>query len=373
MSAFDLHLRDNAMILSSDDRSQLFKETAVQFWKHIVPIVYFALLIHFVLFFVFFLLDVPILWGANFLSTLIYLNCLYLISGKRYRQAGQLMSLEIIAHAVLATWVLGWESNFSFYLFCVVPIIAFTFQLATFRRVLFSLAILLAVVGCFTFRRHMGLSSGLSREVLELFGIGNVLIATSLSIYATALSVRFTSSIQLSLFHIANRDSLTNLYTRRRILYRVRQLESQREGLSACLILLDIDHFKQINDVHGHESGDLILQRVAAVISSSVRGSDMAARWGGEEFLVLMPNTLETDARRVAERIWMRIGEEAGRIDTRKLEVTATLSIATVHPGEAFQAALNRADALLYQGKEQGRNRVMAATQVIMDVPLSEI
>ncbi|CAM3074053.1 GGDEF domain-containing protein [Pseudomonas floridensis] len=353
------------MILSADDRSQLFKETAVQFWKHIIPIVYVALLIHFILFGLFIVLDVPVLWAANFLSTLIYINCLYLIRGRRYRQAGQLMSLEIIGHAILATWILGWDSNFSFYLFCVVPIIAFTFQLATFRRVAYSLAVLFAAVGCFTFRRYMGLTSGLSREVLDAFGIVNVLTATSLSIYATALSVRFTSAMQLSLFHIANRDSLTNLYTRRRILHRVRQMEAQRQGLSASLILLDIDHFKQINDVHGHESGDLILQRVAAVISSSVRSGDMAARWGGEEFLVLMPDTSTADAQRVAERIWLRIGQEAGRIDTRKLKVTATLSVAKVDPGEAFQEALNRADALLYQGKEQGRNRVMAATPAI--------
>ena len=360
------------MILSADDRSQLFKETAVQFWKHIIPIVYVALLIHFVLFGLFIALDVPILWGANFLSTLIYINCLYLIRGRRYRQAGQLMSLEIIGHAILATWVLGWDSNFSFYLFCVVPIIAFTFQLATFRRLAYSLSILMAAVGCFAFRRHMGLSSGLSREVLDMFGIANVLIATSLSIYATALSVRFTSSMQLSLFHIANRDSLTNLYTRRRILHRVRQMESQRQGLSASLILLDIDHFKQINDLHGHESGDLILQRVAGIISTCVRQNDMAARWGGEEFLVLMPDTSLADTRKVAERIWARISEEAGHIDTRKLDVTATLATAVIHPGEAFQVALNRADALLYQGKEQGRNRVMTAEQAACVTTLSE-
>ncbi|RMT84405.1 diguanylate cyclase [Pseudomonas viridiflava] len=351
------------MILSADDRSQLFKETAVQFWKHIIPVVYVALLIHLTLFGLFIALDVPILWGANLVSTLIYLNCLYLIRGRRYRQAGQWMSFEIIGHAVLASWVLGWDSNFSFYLFCVVPIIAFTFQLAKVRRFAYGLAVLLAAVGCFTFRRYMGLSSGLSREVLDLFGIVNVFTATSLSIYATALSVRFTSSMQMSLFHIANRDSLTNLYTRRRILHRVRQMESQRNGLSASLILLDIDHFKQINDLHGHESGDLILQRVASIISSCVRTSDLAARWGGEEFLVLMPDTSLADTRRVAERIWTRIREESGRIDTRKLDVTATLATAVIHPGEAFQVALNRADALLYQGKENGRNRVMTAEQ----------
>ncbi len=125
---------------------------------------------------------------------------------------------------------MGWESNFSFYLFCVIPIIAFTFQLVAIRRIAYSLAILLSLVGCFAFRRHMGQESGLSQNVLDAFGIVNALVATVLSIYATALSVRFTSSMQLSLFHIANRDSLTNLYTRRRVLHRIRELEARRQG-----------------------------------------------------------------------------------------------------------------------------------------------
>ncbi|EPM63573.1 diguanylate cyclase [Pseudomonas syringae pv. actinidiae ICMP 19073] len=356
------HLRENVMMtLQAEDRSQLFKDTAAQFWTHITPMVYLALGIHCVLLAVFITLDITILWAANIFSILAYCNCLYLIRRRRYRQTGQLMSFEIIAHAVLATWVLGWESNFSFYLFCVIPIIAFTFQLVTVKRVVFSAAVLLAAAGCFTFRRHMGQGSSLSSETLEVFGVVNILAATVLAIYATALSVRFTSSMQLSLYHIANRDSLTNLFTRRRVLHRVRQLESRRQGLSASMILLDIDHFKQINDLHGHETGDVVLQRVAEVISSSVRSSDMAARWGGEEFLILMPDTALSDGLQVADRMWLSIREKAGLIDTLDIAVTATLAVATVGEGEAFQIALNRADTSLYLGKQLSRNRVMVA------------
>lgn len=349
------------MSLPTEDRTQLFKDTATQFWKHITPIVYVALGIHCVLLTVFLGLGMKIMWMANIVSMLIYVNCIYLIRGRRHRQAGQLMCLEIIGHAVLATWQLGWESNFSFYIFCVIPVIAFTFQLNVIRRIAYSVAILLSLVGCFAFRRYMGQGTGLSQNVLDAFGIVNVLTATTLSIYATALSVRFTSSMQLSLFHIANRDSLTNLYTRRRVLHRIRELEARRQGLSASLILLDIDHFKQINDIHGHETGDVVLQRVAEIIGSSVRSSDMAARWGGEEFLVLMPDTTPEDALRAAERIWQRIAEEAGRINERIIAVSATVAVATIATGEAFQLALNRADTSLYMGKQQGRNRVMIA------------
>ncbi len=105
----------------------------------------------------------------------------------------------------------------------------------------------------------------------------------------------------------------------------------------------------------------MVLQRVAEIIGSSVRSSDMAARWGGEEFLVLMPDTTPEDALRAAERIWRRIAEEAGRINERIIAVSATVAVATIATGEAFQLALNRADTSLYMGKQQGRNRVMIA------------
>lgn len=218
------------MSLPTEDRTQLFKDTAIQFWKHITPIVYVALGIHCVLLTVFLGLGMKIMWMANIVSTLIYVNCIYLIRRGRHRQAGQLMCLEIIGHAVLATWQLGWESNFSFYIFCVIPVIAFTFQLNVIRRIAYSVAILLSLVGCFVFRRYTGQGTGLSQNVLDAFGIVNVLSATTLSIYATALSVRFTSSMQLSLFHIANRDSLTNLYTRRRVLHRIRDWKPGGRG-----------------------------------------------------------------------------------------------------------------------------------------------
>ncbi|TFZ32857.1 diguanylate cyclase, partial [Pseudomonas syringae] len=137
-------------------------------------------------------------------------------------------------------------------------------------------------------RGSTGQGAGRSREGRDTVVLVKVLAETTLAIYDTAVAVGFTSSMQLSLFHIASRDSRTNLYTRRRVLHRLRELEGRRQGLSASLILLDIDHFKQLNDIHGHETGEVALQRVAETIGSSVRSRDMAARRGGEGILVLM-------------------------------------------------------------------------------------
>lgn len=345
--------------LSASDRAQLLRETTAQFWQHIIPIVKIAFGIHVVLFLLFSILQMPLLAGGNGLSIIAYVICLRAIRQKRYSFAGMLMSVEIILHALLATWVLGWDSNFYFYLYCIVPIVAFSFQSERRKRLLLNVTIITVAVGAFSLREFMGYNHGVAPELLEVFGIVNALAATGILIHGTALSVRFTRSMQLDMFHTANRDSLTNLYTRRRVMDGVSRL--LKSG-PAAIILLDIDHFKQINDRLGHEQGDLILQRVAQAISASVRATDVASRWGGEEFLVLMPDTSEQAAHVVAERILLQIREWAGQVRETPLTVTATLAVAEIRAAERFEHALNRADQALYRGKQHGRNQVVLAT-----------
>ncbi|AUG08507.1 GGDEF domain-containing protein [Pseudomonas sp. S09G 359] len=344
--------------LTPSDHAQLFRETTAQFWAHIVPIVQLGFCIHFVFIFIFSVMHVPSLAVSNVLSVLVYAACLKAIRAGRYSLTGIMMSVEIILHALLATWVLGWDSNFYFYLYCLIPIIAFSFQDALLPRLLFYLAILAVSVGGFALRKYLGINSGVAPQWLEIFGIVNVLAALGVLLHCTALSVRFTRSMQAKLFHTANRDSLTNLYTRRRVMHEVLQLA---ESGSSTIILLDIDHFKQINDRLGHEQGDLILQRVAEAISSNVRATDVASRWGGEEFLVLMPSTPAHAAKAVADRILLRIREWVGQSNDTPLTVTATLAVSEIHSGESFESALIRADQALYQGKHQGRNQVILA------------
>jgi diguanylate cyclase (GGDEF)-like protein len=353
--------------LSDDDRAQVLYEATVQYWQHILTIVRFAFAIHVVLFVVFLFVQVPVMFLGNAVSVLVYMWCFKAISRQRFQMAGMLMGVEIIAHAVLATWVLGWESNFYLFVFCVVPVVAFSFQRARALRVCLNVAIMLVVVGGFAGRRYMGRDAQISPTLMDIFGVLNAVAATGLLLRSAALSVSFSLQMQLNLFLTAHSDSLTSLYTRRRIMQRVRQLGAQRHQQTVSVLILDIDHFKLINDTHGHDVGDVVLQRVAQAITASIRTTDMAARWGGEEFLVLMPGTTTADALAVAERVLARIRADAGEVTemgdglAQPLSVTATAAVATMAPGEAFRDALSRADQLLYEGKRAGRDRVMAA------------
>ncbi|ALB64242.1 GGDEF domain protein [Cronobacter condimenti 1330] len=347
--------------MSERDRDQLLSQATDQYWQHIIPIVWLALLIHVGLIFLFLYTGIPTLAILNIFSVMVYIQCLTEIEHYRYLYVGTLMSLEILAHAIATTVVLGWESNFYLFVFSLIPIVSFSFQQVPVRRALFLMAI--AVLGTlgYAFRQHTGTASGLSQTVLNGIGIGNAVMAISLLMYTTLRSVEFTHTMKLDLFNTASRDSLTNLYTRRHFMHQVALLEKQSDSHEVSLLLLDIDHFKAINDSCGHSHGDMILQRFARAITDNVRDSDIVARWGGEEFLILMPQTSLPDARRVAERLLARIQEWVGQTDKHPREVTATLALSTLGKGEAFEKALNRADKMLYAGKKQGRNRVVTA------------
>ncbi|MHA3737175.1 GGDEF domain-containing protein [Pseudomonas sp. Eth.TT006] len=344
--------------LSTSDHAQLTRETTAQFWQHIVPIVQLGFAIHLVFFVICSLLHIASLAVINVLSVLLYVVCLKAIRAGHYRLAGLLMSVEIVLHALVATWLLGWESNFYFYLYCLVPIVAFSFQNSRWLRFSFNLAIVVVSAAGFALREHIGSTYHVTPLLLDALGLFNLLVALGVLLHCTALSVRFTRSMQSKMFNTANRDSLTNLYTRRRVLQEVLHLA---ESGSSTIILLDIDHFKQINDRMGHDQGDIILQQVADTINRSVRPSDFASRWGGEEFLVLMPRTSAREGQAVAQRILAQIRDRVGQINEQPLTVTATLAVSEIRHGETFESALNRADQALYEGKHQGRNQVTLA------------
>lgn len=346
-------------VLSESDNAHLLRETIGQFWQHIIPIVWLSLCIHIVFFILFLALQIPSLIVSNLFSVMVCAFCLKAIRIGRYNLAGILMSIDIILHALLTTWTLGWNSNFYFYLYCLIPIIAFSFQKALVPRYLLNFAIIIVSVGGFALRGKMGPGTDIESQLIEVLGIINVLVALGVLLHCTTLSVGFTHSMQSQLFHTAHHDSLTNLYTRRRVMQEVKQLP---ESGSSAIILLDIDHFKRINDRLGHKFGDVILKRIAIAINSNVRVTDVASRWGGEEFLVLMPHTSVHDAQYVADRILVHIRDWVGQVGSDPLTVTATLSVSEIRPGESFENAFNRTDNALYAGKQQGRNQVVLAT-----------
>ena len=162
---------------------------------------------------------------------------------------------------------------------------------------------------------------------------------------------------------LATRDELTGLLNRRAVLERlhVELRERDRALPLLCVALIDLDHFKRINDNHGHAAGDQVLRRFAELARAEVRGGDVVARWGGEEFLVMMPGASIEQGLRGLERIRQRLlaspfdGIEAG------LVVTFSAGLALCNSEADLEPAIERADAAMYGAKQTGRDRVLAA------------
>jgi two-component system cell cycle response regulator len=160
-------------------------------------------------------------------------------------------------------------------------------------------------------------------------------------------------------------DPLTGLHNRR---YMNGQLKALLEraalgGGPVSVLVLDIDHFKRINDAHGHPVGDEVLREFAIRLVSNVRAVDVPCRFGGEEFVVLMPDTRAEDALRIAERIRGHAGGQPYRVanGAELLSVTVSVGVAAYQPGDMPEDLLRRADAALYDAKGGGRNRVVVA------------
>lgn len=169
---------------------------------------------------------------------------------------------------------------------------------------------------------------------------------------------------QPSLRNAAETDALTGLFTKRHLMARAPALLAQQQarGTDLALLMVDLDHFKAINDTHGHPAGDRVLKEVAARIAATVRGSDTAYRFGGEEIACLLPGAGGAVAMRVAGRIRRAIGEQPVSLGEGLpgLPVTASVGVAALTPEmTTWEALLSAADQALYQAKAAGRDRAV--------------
>ena len=156
---------------------------------------------------------------------------------------------------------------------------------------------------------------------------------------------------------LANTDLLTDLYNRRKImnLLNTEMKRAQRYGRTFSIIMFDLDDFKQVNDNHGHQAGDTMLSGIGQIITDQARDTDLCARWGGEEFLVICPETNIQGATEIAER-FRRATESATLL--KGVRLTLSLGVTEFKTEDSIDALLNRADKALYDAKDKGKNQL---------------
>lgn len=195
-----------------------------------------------------------------------------------------------------------------------------------------------------------------------LAGGAFVLIVARLSDMTTRDIIRIAS-----LERDVMRDPLTGVYNRRYLDGRLDEelSRARRSGSPLSALMVDLDHFKHVNDTYGHDVGDQVLRHVSALMENIVRTSDVVTRYGGEEFVILAPDSPSGDARHLGERLLHHIRDQTMSLfDGKALPVTASIGVATLKTDESQSAFLRRMDEALYHAKRSGRDRLCIAGQL---------
>ncbi len=166
--------------------------------------------------------------------------------------------------------------------------------------------------------------------------------------------------------HLANTDELTGLANRAYVLsvLTAALAQARRDATPLCVVMADLDHFKNINDTHGHLVGDGVLREVAARLRAAVRDVDLVGRYGGEEFMVVFHKTPLTTAREVSERVRARVAGTPIKLQNVAVHITISLGLGQASVADSVDSLIERADHVLYLAKEQGRNCVVVADPV---------
>lgn len=278
--------------------------------------------------------------------------------------AGLLVFVGITSWAMsVLVLAFGRDSGFHFPFLIGLPLIAISGRIGFASKALLSIAYVGALLMLDRMSASipvaMTLGSGLG-GVVRLLNIGFVAIAIS------GMMLRYFWIVvrqKAELVRLSTTDPMTGLLNRRHLIEIVEApaASTNRSARPLSLAIFDIDDFKRINDRYGHEAGDAVIRHVAGVISASFRSGDALGRWGGEEFVALLPGTKREDALAIAERVRSEVASSAARVDRVSLRVTVTAGVATLCGDESFDDALRRADAALYVGKTTGKNRVVDA------------
>ena len=305
----------------------------------------------------FFLNGYPLLAAFNLLSVPTWVAAWWLNRRQLSTLAMWLLTTEVAVHAVLAVSLLGWNSGFQYYLIPLIPFVMFNDRARTVTVMCCSTG----VVALFGMLRATAPERVALPGPLEAFAYANMVIPFSmlglLSFYFRVAS----ATVERQMTEMALTDPLTGLFNRRQMSRRLQEEAARfrRLGKDFSVILADIDRFKDINDRHGHDTGDRVLARVALLFTEGLRGGDAVARWGGEEFLLLLPGTHRRDAEEVAQRLRAAVESRLGDVEGLSVPLTVTFGVAAYAPFASVDACLKAADEALYRGKESGRNRVV--------------
>lgn len=315
-------------------------------------------------------LGVASLAWINVLSVATYVLALALNRHHHTAAALWIAFMEVNAHAVLAVALVGWNTGFAYYLLATGPMLFLNTRWPLVKRI----AIALLPVLLLAWLHNVGLAyvpphqiAAAIRGALYDFNLLATFTVLSFLAYVYSKGARDSErrlrAATRSLEALAATDSLTGLLNRRAMTQGIDREISRfaRQPRAFVVAMGDLDGFKAINDRYGHDAGDTVLSGIARVMTEFLRGHDIISRWGGEEFVILLPDTDIDGGLDTIERLRERVAGAELPIQGRTLSVSITLGLCAYVGGMSRDECLKRADTALYRGKQMGRNRVVVA------------
>ncbi|SEK69090.1 GGDEF domain-containing protein [Ruminococcus albus] len=344
----------------------------VVFFLYFFPLI--ACLVAHVLYLVlFYLADIHSMVKFNIGSVSFY--ALLIILARFFKEKLNLVyasMIEIILHAVAATVCVGLKPDFCMFLLMIIPL---AFLVPNKNKVI-PFAIMLISVPTYGLLRFIYIIPGRERydmsgsSYTNVFYAINILIGSFVLIYValifTCMNYYYECKARIQneqLRIMASTDPLTKLNNRRemgRILNNVVN-ESRKKQKNYIVGIGDIDDFKKINDSYGHDIGDDVLSNVAKIITDNIDSRGYVARWGGEEFLFVLPCSELADGMVCSDNIVRSIRKQRFKIGNKEFSVTMTIGICEGHPENNVEKVISRADSRLYKGKHSGKDRVVSA------------
>ncbi|RZM81111.1 DNA polymerase III subunit delta' [Pseudoalteromonas rubra] len=341
-------------IYSQPDEVELVK---VKLFKQVA---YYCLCLHLLFIFAFWYSQVYILAIANIASVAAWATGIYLLNLGHSHLALRVFCIEVTAHSVLVCATLGMDYGFQYYLWTIACMLLLDMKLKLRLAITLSLSLIVLFAALFELFSDVQ-TAFVFHDYARPIHFINVFVCGLPMIYVIG-HVRESTFIQRhQLATLAARDPLTNLFNRRYAKELILRAHSScaHNDQSLCVVMADLDHFKQINDQLGHDVGDEVLQTVSNILREHVTDQDIAVRWGGEEFLlVLVDCSLEEALQRLET---LRQTLEKQRFNGDELTATMSFGVALWHTALPFSVALQLADDALYSSKAKGRNCITAA------------
>lgn len=330
----------------------------------IKKVAYFAFVIHVLLILFFAHIGALTLAIANFFSILAWGSGIFLITQGLNTLAIRVFCIEVVAHSTLSCVILGLDAGFQFYLWAISSILLVDYQLRLKRAFIYSFSIILLFAALYYFFSGTEYTYSYP-NMLPYINIANIVIAGAPMVYAFGFFREITIVQRLELTEMAAKDHLTKLYNRRfakKLIIDTRK-KSIISDTQTCLVMADIDLFKNINDTYGHDKGDTILITVANTITDHLTDEDIVVRWGGEEFLIVLPNTNEAEALIRIEALRVKIQALSPLTSVPELTLTMSFGLIEWRPLASFEKTIQLADRALYKSKEKGRNQTTIANE----------